>query len=120
MLCNFTCLYIRNSSQHHLQVFKKNSFQLDFRVSKKSSSLSETIKIILGQLKRAVKLLRMPNFESWGLASDNLRAYFVIRDQFSRTAINNLLLTSSIISYVEDSGIEKIVITFEGNAYESC
>ena len=100
--------------------YLKSSFQFDFRVSKKSSSLGETIKIILGQLKSAVKILRMPNFESWGLANYNLRAYFVIRDQFSRTAINNLLLTSSIISYVEDSEIEKVVITFEGNAYESC
>jgi len=100
--------------------YLKSSFQFDFRVSKKSSSLGETIKIILGQLNSAVKILRMPNFQSWVLANYNLRAYFVIRDQFSRTAINNLLLTSSIISYVEDSEIEKVVITFEGNAYESC
>lgn len=100
--------------------YLKTFFQFDLRVSKKSSSLCETTKIAFGQLRGAFELLRLPNFKFWGDASQNLRTYFVIRDQFSRATMNNLLLTSSIIRYVEDSEIEKILITFEGNAYESC
>jgi len=106
--------------ESEISQYLKSRFQFNFRVSKKSSPLGETIRIVLGQLKGALKLLRMLHLESWRLAGETQRVYFVIRDQFSRTAINNLLLTSSIINYVEDSEVEKIIITFEGNAYESC
>ena len=100
--------------------YLNRSFQSDFKVGGKSFSINVTIGLIMRQLRGTIKLLRTYNLESWGAIESKDRIYFAIRNQFSRATLNNLLLTSSILKYIKTSSVEKIVITFEGNAYESC
>jgi hypothetical protein len=100
--------------------YLETHFNFDFAVSRKTCSNSELLKIILGQLNATGKLLRSSFFQSRDLSAENIAPNKIIRDQFSRATIHNLILTSSILHYIEDNRIEKIVITFEGNPYESC
>ena len=103
-----------------LTQYLEANFNFDFEVSRRTCPTSELLKIILGQLNGIRKLLRTSFFQSWDLSHVSITPYQIIRDQFSRATIHNLILTSTILEYIESNSIKQIVITFEGNSYESC
>ena len=108
---------IRNSI---ITKYLNEKFLFDFKVSEKRFSYFEFLRLIHAQLDSIRRLSETSYFKLWKLNGGVQRPYSVIRSHFSRSAFNNLFLTSSILELVEKSSIEKILITFEGNAYESC
>lgn len=98
--------------------YLKSNFQFDFKVAEKTPCFRMLARLLIGQYKGSIKLLKL--LESKLPHITGFQLLVTLNSQFCRTAINNLLITSSILKYIRHNNLDKIVITFEGNAYESC
>lgn len=98
--------------------YLKSSFHFDFKVAEKTPSFRTLARLLIGQYKGSVKLLGLLNPKIPYITGFQL--LMTLNSQFRRTTINNLLITSSILTYIHQNNLDRIVITFEGNAYESC
>jgi hypothetical protein len=98
--------------------YLKSNFHFDFKVGEKTPSFRTLAKLLIDQYQGAIKLLILLNSKLPHIKGSQL--LLTLNSQFCRAAINNLLITSSILNYIRHNNLDRIVITFEGNAYESC